>query len=168
MNYIRYFFGKKLAVYAAFSALLSLVLTLVSGIGSIYCIKLFFAALIYLWIVRLADDYSDFEKDRQRKKMLLDKKQLLYSGCILGAVYVAADVVFFGIYGAISVVFIAYIPAMEKLEWLKPLLLPAVSAYYLWLAAGVGIFGNVAAVSYLLLCLAAAIVFSIYKRRKRQ
>ncbi len=124
-------------------------------------IELLPIVLSNLYLLRILDDYYDFDTDKKEK--ILSKKQLMIIFIILSLIFVLLNVIFYKYIGIISLLFIIYIILENKFEFLKVFLLCIESIFYI---AVYNSLNNVYAIIYLTICIMASIIFYIYKRRK--
>ena len=168
MNVLRYFLkDDRLFLYAAVSAVLSLVMAVLlqAHWNILLYSRLFLLVLLILLLLRLADDYFDYEKDRERKEQPLHKRQLLLAMLVTMLLFVLLNLCFYRLSGLGSLCILAYLLLQQKAEILKVFFMPLASAYYFYVEQTSGM--SVFAVSgYLVLCVGAAVLFSLFKRRR--
>lgn len=166
MKLIPYLMNKAmLPLYLLAAAVIAAVLALLSDefISSFF--PMLPIVLCLLITIRAFDDIFDYEKDSTRKTQYLSKKELIILACVMSAVYVVLNVVFFGFWGAFSLAAIAYIIIMEKLPVLKMLFMALLFLYYFRLnCERVGAMHIAVCVG----CVAVSALFHFYKLHKRK
>ncbi len=166
MKLIRYLMNKAmLPLYLLAAAVIAAVLALLSDgfIPSFF--PMLPIVLCLLIAIRVFDDIFDYEKDSTRKTQYLSKKELIILCCVISAVYVILNNLFFGIFGALSIAAIGYILLMEKLPVLKMLFMALLFLYYFRLnCERVGAMHIAVCVG----CIAVSALFYFYKLHKRK
>lgn len=119
-----------LPIYALISAVISLVFvftTQMTAFGLVYMIPII---LTLLFMIRIYDDISDFEKDEESKEQPLAKKELIILGAVLTIIFATLNILSFGLFGLISLFVPVYIVLEEKITFLKALFLPLMVIYF--------------------------------------
>ena len=89
--------------------------------------------IINAFMIRLLDDCFDYARDKKakNKKQLLSFKQLVWTTVVFGMVYFIMNVVFYGLWGAFSLLVILYMVVENKHETLKMFFVSVASIYYI-------------------------------------
>lgn len=169
MRVLRYFwFGGKLLFYIAFGALISLFMALIlRDLGGflLFC-RLFALSFSLIMLLRISDDYFDYEKDGAKKEQPLKKRELLIILISVAAVYTAVNVCFYSLYGLCGLIILLYLFAQQKAEVLKVFFMPLASACYFYLNRTADmLFLPIG--GYLLVCLILSALFYLMKRRRK-
>lgn len=170
MKVLRYLWqGKKLLFYIAFGAVISLAMWLILwDTGNVLLLlKLFALSLLLIVLLRCADDYSDYEKDAGRKEQPLSKRGILFVAIVVAAVYLLLNVLFYLLLGLCCLIILGCILLQQKVQFLKTLFMPLVSAYYFYLNRTGNLPIWVIGV-YLAVCLMLSVAFYIFKRRRTE
>ena len=114
-----------------------------------------------IFLLRLLDDCFDFKKDKRKK--ILDLKQLIYITAIISVVYFAICVSFFKQWGLFSLLMLLYMVVENKHELLKLFFLSVVSAFYIGAYRDLN---SIAIVVYLIVAMMASVAFYLYKKRR--
>lgn len=159
--------GKKLLFYIALSVVISLAMSLTLGAlrDFLLILKLFALSFLLFILLRTADDYFDFEKDRGRKEQPLSKRGILSIMLVVAALFVGLNVLFYLLYGLCSIIVLGYLLAQQKVGFLKLFFMPIVSAYYFYLNR-TGDLPYLAIGIYLAVCLILSVAFYIFKRKR--
>ena len=166
MKLIKYLLYKsKLLIYTGLSAVISLVLMLITGSVIAVFMRMLPVVLCLLLALRASDDIFDYEKDSGKKTQYLSKKQLIAFGCSLSALYVLLNVMFFGILGLCSIAAVGYIILMEKLSPLKIAYMALLFLFYIYVNCGCLLWYHLAAIVG---CLAASALYYIIKEGVRK
>lgn len=166
MKLIKYLFYKwKLPIYAALSAVISLLLMLVTAGGIGVFLRMLPVVLCLLLTLRASDDIFDYEHDSGRKTQHLSKKQLVIFGCDMAALYVLLNILFFGVFGVLSIAAVAYILLMEKLPPLKTAYMALLFLYYICAVCGGVLWHHLAVI---LGCVAVSVLYYIIKGKVRK
>ncbi len=166
MKLIKYLFYKcKLPIYAAISAVISLVLIIITGGGIAVFLRMLPVVLCLLLTLRASDDIFDYEQDSGRKTQHLSKKELVIFGCVMAALYVLLNILFFGVFGVLSLAAVGYILLMEKLPPLKIAYMALLFLYYIWAVCGCLLWYHLAVI---LGCAAVSALYYIIKRKVRK
>lgn len=166
MKLIKYLLYKwKLPIYIVFSAVISFVMALVTVGGLPVFLCMLPIVLCLLLALRISDDLFDYENDSGRKTQHLSKKQLIILCCVLAVLYVLLNILFYGIFGVLSIAAVGYILLMEKLPPLKIAYMALLFLYYIYANSGslqwyhlTVIFG----------CLVVSALYYMIKRRVRK
>lgn len=150
----------KYKVYAVLALLFAAVYSLL--IHRI-CWEMFPISLVTLYLLRVLDDSFDYSTDTKEK--LLSREKLWDLVLILAVLFVALHLIFFKLWGFLSILMLAYMYFMQKAEPLKLFLLTGLTAFYLWRYLG---FSGTPAWLYLAICLTLSVLFHIYKTGKRE
>lgn len=133
MKVLRYLWmSGRLLFYIAFSAVISLLMSLIlwnSG-GVLLFVKLFALALPIILLLRFADDFFDYEKDKEKKEQPLSRRGILIIMLIVGAIFIILNVLFYSLLGLCSIFILAYILVQQKAEFLKIFFMTLASAHY--------------------------------------
>ena len=166
MKLIKYLFYKwKLPIYAALSAVISLVLMLITSSGIAVFLRMLPVVLSLLLTLRASDDFFDFEKDIGRKTQHLNKKQLIIFGCFLSVIYVLLNMLFFGVVGLCSIAALGYILLMEKFPLLKIAYMALLFLFYIYVNFGFPMWYHFAVIVG---CIVASALYYMIKRRVRK
>lgn len=168
MSFFRYFFQKgRLFIYAGISAVITLIMAVILKAYQdiMLYLRLFPAVLLILLILRIADDISDYEKDKKTKKQPLNKRQLLLALSAAMIVFVLLNLCFYRLAGLWSLCILVYLLLQQKIEILKLFFLPLASSYYFYMNQTPGMPFHVIA-DYLGVCVGASAMFYMYKRRR--
>ena len=122
--------------------------------------------ILNAFLIRLFDDYFDFDKDQKSKKKseLLTKNQLICSIITLSILFLTLNIILFKLWGLLSILLIAYIIIENKYEFLKVLFIPLASIYY------IGLFHELTTapvIFFLIATMICSIGFYIFKSQKR-
>lgn len=150
----------KYRIYAVLAILVAVFYSIVTGR---LCWEMFLISLCTLFLLRILDDYFDYDTDRKEK--ILTRKQLRDAGIVLGVLFVVLHVVFFGVTGLLSILIILYLVMMDKAEILKVFLLTLLTAFYLSQYIG---FRHGPTLIILLVCLTVSVAFYFYKTGRRK
>lgn len=120
-------------------------------------------SLVTLYLLRAMDDSFDYDTDTKEK--LLPKKKLWDLVIYLALAFVVMHLIFFRLWGLLSILMLVYIYLMQKWEILKLFLLTLLTAFYLWQYIG---FDGTPAWIYLLIILTVSVGFHIYKTGKNE
>ena len=142
-------------IAAVFTALYSLVVHRI-------CWGMLPISLVTLYLLRVMDDSFDYETDTKDKP--LSRKKLWDLVMILALLFVVLHVIFFGLWGLLSILMLVYLYLMQKWEILKLFLLTLLTAFYLWRYIG---FAGTPAWVYLAVILTVSVGFHIYKTGMR-
>lgn len=168
MSFLRYFLKDgRLFLYTAISAIISfLMVVLLQAHRNImlYC-RLVLLTLLILFLLRLADDYSDYEKDRDKKEQQLSKRQILLTVAVTMIIFVLLNLYFYQVSGLVSLCILVYLLLQQKVEIMKMFFMPLVSGYYFYVNQTSGMLTYVIS-GYLVICVGLAVVFYWIKRRK--
>lgn len=166
MKHIKYLFYKgKLPIYAAVSAVISLLIMLVTDGGINVFLRMLPVALCLLLILRASDDIFDYEQDSGRKTQHLSKKQLIIFGFVMAVLYVLLNILFFGVFGVLSIAAVAYILLMEKLPPLKMAYMALLFLYYICAVCGFVLWYHLVVI---LGCVAVSVLYYIIKGKVRK
>ncbi len=166
MKLILYLLNKAmLPIYLAVSAVISAVIAVFGEAFVGIFLRCLPCVVLLLLLIRACDDIGDYEADSGRKTQHLSKRVLMVFAAVLAVMYIAADILLFGVWGTLSVLAVLYLPLMDRLPVLKSLYMPLLFLMYLRLNdISVGIPEIAAAAG----CLAAALLFHIYKLHRRK
>lgn len=168
MSFLRYFFKDgRLFLYTAISALISLPMVVLLQAHRdimLYC-RLVLMTLLLLFLLRLADDYFDYEKDHDRKEQPLSKHQILLTAAVTMIIFVLLNFYFYQVSGLGSLCILIYLLLQQKAEMMKVFFMPLVSGYYFYVNQTPGMLTHVIC-GYLVVCVGLAVVFYWIKRRK--
>ena len=168
MNLLKYLFlHKRTLLYLALSLVLSAIFVFLSGDQMWLALTGIFFLLALL--MRIADDYCDYEKDAERGRVCeLSRKGLALLYASLSVIFVAIHILAFGAWGLVALLFVGYILLEEHAEILQRAFMLFLSCSYLLLLCGEINFRSVAVDLWLVFSLIAPTLFAIYKRRKRK
>lgn len=168
MSFLRYFLKDgRLFLYTAISALISFIMVVLLQAHRnimLYC-RLLLLTLLILFLLRLADDYSDYEKDRDKKEQPLSKRQILLTVAVTMIIFVLLNLYFYQVSGLGSLCILVYLLLQQKAEMMKVFFMPLVSGYYFYVNQTSSTLTYVIS-SYLVICVGLAVVFYWIKRRK--
>ena len=137
--------------------------TIISFITEGIRIELFPIILINLYMLRIIDDYLDYEVDKKEK--LLSKNILKNVAIILGVIFIILNVIFYKYYGLIAFIILIYILIQNKYEILKIFLLLITSVIYISMYTNIN---NASIIIYLFISLILSIIYYVYKRSKKK
>lgn len=150
----------KYSYYIIISVILTVIISFITnGIR----LELFPIILINLYILRIFDDYFDYETDKKEK--LLSKNNLKNIAVIISVLYIILNIVFYKFYGIISIVLVGYMLIQNKYEILKIFLLLLTSIFYINMYVSLN---NARVIIYLLISIILSISYYIYKRSKKK
>ena len=168
MSFLRYFLKDgRLFLYTAISALISFIMVVLLKAHRnimLYC-RLLLLTLLILFLLRLADDYSDYEKDRDKKEQQLSKRQILLTVAVTMIIFVLLNLYFYQVSGLVSLCILVYLLLQQKVEIMKMFFMSLVSGYYFYVDQTSGMLTYVIS-GYLVICVGLAVVFYWIKRRK--
>ena len=113
--------------------------------------------LILIFLIRFVDDYFDYEIDKGKRA---SKKNLIFLICLFSLIYIILNVVLYKNIGLLSIIIIVYLLLMNKIDILKVLTLPLITAYYYLIMGNLNYY-------VLIITLVISIVFYMVKRWKR-
>ena len=125
------------------------------------CQKILPSMIMLGYFARICDDYFDFRKDKGSR---LSKRALLCSSVVLAVLLMSVSAIFYSVKGLSCLFLLAYIIAMNKIEFLKLFVLPIALAYILFVSEA-----NI--VNYVVLILAVLVLNILlfgYKRGKKK
>ena len=168
MNLLKYLFShKRTLLYLALALVLSAIFVFLSKAQMWLALTGIFFLLALL--MRIADDYCDYEKDSERGRVCeLSKKGLALLYLVLSLIFLALHILAFGAWGLVALLFIGYILLEERAEILQRVFMLILSCSYLLLLCGEINLRSVAIDLWLAISLIAPTLFAIYKRRKRK
>ena len=122
--------------------------------------------ILNAFLIRLFDDYFDFNNDQKNKKKseLLTKNQLIWSTIVLSIFYLILNIVFFKLWGLLAILLVTYMIIENKYELMKLFFVTLASLYY------IGLFHELATapvVIFLIATMICSIGFYILKSKKR-
>ena len=121
--------------------------------------------ILNAFLIRLFDDYFDYNKDQKTKKKseLLTKNQLICSIIILSILFLTLNIVFFKLWGLLATLLIVYMIIENKYELMKLFFVTLASLYY------IGLFHELTTapvVIFLIATMICSIGFYILKSKK--
>ncbi len=134
------------AVFALFEYVLKIRVTFLSVVSLIF-------------LVRSADDLSDYDKDGGKR---LSKEGLIFLCLLFAAGFVIWNLVINGYRGIFSLLLVLLVAVMNRAEQLKVLFLPAAVFYFLCMQGETG----VKLLIYPAAGLVAAAAFNFYKKKR--
>lgn len=168
MSFLYYFLKEgRLFLYTVISALISfLMIVLLQAHRNImlYC-RLLLLTLLILFLLRLADDYCDYEKDREKKEQPLSKCQILLTVAVTILIFVLLNLYFYQLSGLGSLCILVYLLLQQKAETMKIFFMPLVSGYYFYVNQTSGMLTCVIS-GYLVISVGLSVLFYWSKRRK--
>ena len=111
--------------------------------------------LLLILLIRFIDDLFDFKKDKGKRTT---KKNLIILICIFSLAYITLNVFLYKAIGLLSILIIAYLFLMNKVDILKILTLALITAYYYLINGDINYI-------ILIITLVISIIFYIVKRR---
>lgn len=130
MEVLGYFFYKKrLLLYVVLAFVLSLPFFLFTGLKQ--TVGIFYLIFLELWLMRLTDDRTDYEKDGKLGRRQPTKEMLGLLIILFASVYTASNIILFGMMGFLSFVILSLILVKESSALIPPMLGPASGLYYL-------------------------------------
>ena len=168
MNLLKYLFlHKRTLLYLALALVLSAIFVFLSKAQMWLALTGIFFLLALL--MRIADDFCDYEKDAERGRACeLSKKGLALLYAVLSVIFLALHIFAFGAWGLAALLFVGYILLEERVEILQRAFMLILSCSYLLLLCGEINLRSVAIDLWLAISLIAPTLFAIYKRRKRK
>lgn len=169
MKLIRYLFNKAmLPLYTIAAAVIAAVIALFSDEFLSVFLRMLPIVLSLLVTLRTFDDIFDYKFDRGRKTQHLSIRALIIFACVMSVAYVALNVLFYGMRGAVSVVAIGYILLMEKLPVLKMAYMALLFLYYFRINCHrLGVL-HLAVCAGCLVASAGFHIYKLYRRRVRK
>ena len=114
MKIINYFLKDfKFIIYLFGALILSLLFGVMTNTGCIGFYRLLLPVFCILFILRLNDDINDYEKDKERKKQYLSKKQLVLTEIFLCCIFLFTNIFLFKLKGIYAVFIVIYILLLE-------------------------------------------------------
>ena len=168
MNLLKYLFlHKRTLLYLALALVLSAIFVFLGEEPMWLALMGIFFLLAFL--MRIADDLCDYEKDAERGRACeLSKKGLALLYAVLSVIFLALHIFAFGAWGLAALLFVGYILLEERVEILQRAFMLILSCSYLLLLCGEINIRSVAVDIWLAISLIAPTLFAIYKRRKRK
>ena len=164
MDVIRYFLKFRTFVYLLISCILAVVFSTV--IGSNVYRSLTPILFTQLYLLRIIDDYFDYERDKETKKVKIKKEKLQILLGLAIALYLWLNFITYGLRSSCAVLIVGLALAEEKFVFLQ-IFMAAFSAFcYLSIYKKLSDFGK-AEVIFLAIIFAISLVFVFFKRRKR-
>ena len=164
MDVIRYFLKFRIFVYLLISLVLGMVFSAVIG-RNVYR-SLTPILFTQLYLLRIIDDYFDYERDKKEGKFKLEKEKLQVLLGLAIALYLWINFSTYGLRSSCAVLIAALALAEEKFVFLQ-IFMAAFSAFcYLSIYKKLSDFGK-AEVIFLAIIFAISLVFVFFKRRKR-
>ena len=111
--------------------------------------------LLLILLIRFIDDLFDFKKDKGKRTT---KKNLIILICIFSLAYIILNVFLYKAIGLLSILIVAYLFLMNKVDTLKILTLALITAYYYLINGDINYI-------ILIITLVISIIFYIVKRR---
>ena len=164
MDVIRYFLKFRTFVYLLISCILAVVFYTVIG-RNVYR-SLTPVLFTQLYLLRIMDDYFDYERDKETKKVKIKKEKLQILLGLAIALYLWLNFITYGLRSSCVVLIAALALAEEKFVFLQ-IFMAAFSAFcYLSIYKKLSDFGK-AEVIFLAIIFAISLVFVFFKRRKK-
>ncbi len=164
MDVIRYFLKFRIFVYLLISLVLGMVFSAVTG-RNVYR-SLTPVLFTQLYLLRITDDYFDYERDKETKKVKIKKEKLQILLGLAMLLYLWINFSRYGLRSSCAVFIAALALAEEKFVFLQ-IFMAAFSAFcYLSIYKNLSDFGK-AEVIFLAIIFAISLVFVFFKRRKR-
>ena len=164
MDVIRYFLKFRTFVYLLISCILAVVFSTV--IGSNVYRSLTPVLFTQLYLLRITDDYFDYERDKETKKVKIKKEKLQILLGLAIALYLWLNFITYGLRSSCVVLIAALVLAEEKFVFLQIFMAAFSAFYYLSIYKKLFDFGK-AEVIFLAIIFAISLVFVFSKRRKR-
>ncbi len=165
MRAVKYFFRKyMLVIYALVSLFFTALIS--ATVGTAFSPGLFFILLTLLCMIRVTDDIFDFEKDVQRKEMLLNKKELAILDIALAVIFCAANIFSYGYIGIAALLFVPYVILEEKFTVMQQFLMFLLSLYYLTVSSPEDLVLTAPIAIFLILALIMPLFYGVYKRSR--
>ena len=163
MNLIKYFLRKYIVfIYPLIAVCIALVQSFMIRSDFALFVKLLVPGVCMLFAMRASDDIFDFEKDKATKVQYLSKKQLVFLRTFFWCGFVISNVLFYGIAGWYSLLFVGCTLLWEKISALKVLFATLWFSYCFVLNADFNTFRFGAGVA---VCLAFSILYGFCKKR---
>ena len=164
MDVIRYFLKFRTFVYLLISLVLGMFFSAVIG-RNVYR-SLTPVLFTHLYLLRIMDDYFDYERDKETKKVKIKKEKLQVLLGLAIALYLWINFSRYGLRSSFAVFIVGLALAEEKFVFLQ-IFMAAFSAFcYLSVYKNLSDFGK-AEVIFLAIIFAISLVFVFFKRRKR-
>ena len=164
MDVIRYFLKFRTFVYLLISCILAVVFSAVIG-RNVYR-SLTPVLFTQLYLLRITDDYFDYERDKETKKVKIKKEKLQILLGLAIALYLWINISTYGLRSSCVVLIAALVLAEEKFVFLQIFMAAFSAFYYLSIYKKLSDFGK-AEVIFLAIIFAISLVFVFLKRRKR-
>ena len=164
MDVIRYFLKFRTFVYLLISCILAVVFSTVIG-RNVYR-SLTPVLFTQLYLLRITDDYFDYERDKETKKVKIKKEKLQILLGLAIALYLWLNFITYGLRASCVVLIAALVLAEEKFVFLQIFMAAFSAFYYLSIYKKLFDFGK-AEVIFLSIIFAISLVFVFFKRRKR-
>ena len=164
MDVIRYFLKFRTFVYLLISCILAVVFSTV--IGSNVYRSLTPILFTQLYLLRIMDDYFDYERDKETKKVKIKKEKLQILLGLAMLLYLWLNFITYGLRSSCAVLIAALALAEEKFVFLQIFMAVLSAFYYLSIYKRISDFGKAEAV-FLVTIFAISLVFVFSKRRKR-
>ena len=164
MDVIRYFLKFRTFVYLLISCILAVVFSTV--IGSNVYRSLTPVLFTQLYLLRITDDYFDYERDKETKKVKIKKEKLQILLGLAIALYLWLNFITYGLRSSCVVLIAALVLAEEKFVFLQIFMAAFSAFYYLSIYKKLFDFGK-AEVIFLAIIFAISLVFVFFKRRKK-
>ena len=164
MDVIRYFLKFRTFVYLLISFILAVVFSTVIG-RNVYR-SLTPVLFTQLYLLRITDDYFDYERDKETKKVKIKKEKLQILLGLAMLLYLWLNFITYGLRSSCAVLIVALALAEEKFVFLQIFMAVLSAFYYLSIYKRISDFGK-AEVIFLAIIFAISLVFVFFKRRKR-
>lgn len=164
MDVIRYFLKFRIFIYLLISLVLGMFFSAVIG-RNVYR-SLTPILFTQLYLLRIIDDYFDYERDKKEGKFKLKKEKLQVLLGLAIALYLWINFSTYGLRSSFSVFIVGLALAEEKFVFLQILMAVLSAFYYLSIYKRISDFGK-AEVIFLAIIFAISLVFVFFKRRKR-
>lgn len=164
MDVIRYFLKFRTFVYLLISCILAVVFSTVIG-RNVYR-SLTPVLFTHLYLLRIMDDYFDYERDKETKKVKIKKEKLQILLGLAIALYLWLNFITYGLRSSCVVLIAALVLAEEKFVFLQIFMAAFSAFYYLSIYKKLFDFGK-AEVIFLAIIFVISLVFVFFKRRKR-
>lgn len=164
MELLGYFlYKKRLFLYLFLSLLLALPFLCFTEPGRIP--QLFVLILLELFLLRLVDDWTDYETDREAGKMQVKKDRLRTLIFLFTALYLGLNLLFFGLYGFLGIFLLVLIFFKEACRFLPPAIGFLSGLFYLSMTVPIREIGWEESL-FLFILLFVSVIYGIRKRKK--
>ncbi len=164
MEIIKYCWYKgRLLLYVLIACLLSYLICFLADTA--YDFKLAFMIFLQIFLLRLFDDYYDYQKDSLAGKLQLNKALLKRLLVVVSMLYLAINIYSYGLYGMFSLLIVGLINMEQKYAIIQNFLALISALYYISQIHAISTF-KLAEMLFLLMILIVSVLFVMFKRKK--